>query len=110
MNRKQFIKNLGISAFIPVVAPVLANSKTNNNGHVEYYDNGWHNIKFENIKDGMYVRMFENNGESVIMGEKNGFPIYCATVEGDAFMNNDGIPSIFCKAGTPCNVSEKGTE
>jgi hypothetical protein len=92
MKRSAFIKRglLGFVGLLFVVVP------KNNYNRVEYYDNGWEKVEFENIKKDMYIRMFEPDDEPVIMVWKNEKPIYGAFADCDAYIR-EGIPVVMIK-------------
>ena len=69
MKRSKFIKT-GLMGFVGVLitGKLISASKPDNQFRsVEYYDNGWHPIEFEQIKKGMYIRMFEPDGTPVTL-------------------------------------------
>ena len=79
MKRLEFIRKSPLALIGLLFIPMFKNTE-NKNRRVEYYEDGWKNIDFENIKKDMYIQMFEPDGAPVVMGWKNKKPIYGALV------------------------------
>jgi len=87
MNRSDFVKKLPLLLtgllFIPNI--------TSNTRRVEHYNDGWKGIDFKNVKKDMYIQMFESDNKPVIMGWKNGNPMYGARAISDAYIGKSGV-------------------
>lgn len=92
MKRLAFIQR-GLFGFAGLLFAVVPNV---NYRRVEYYDDGWKKVEFKNIKKDMYVRMFELDGEPVIMVWEKGKPMYGALADSDAY-TREGIPVVMIK-------------
>lgn len=85
MKRSDFIKKSPIVLIGLLFIPMLK-SIDNKNRRVEYYDNGWKSIDFEQVEKEMYIQMFEFDGSPVVMGWKKDKPMYGATVTKSPYM------------------------
>ena len=88
MKRSKFIKSglaglVGILFFIPI--------HKNENRYFEYYNNGWKKVKFRDIISGMYVQGFEPDGTFIVMGWKEGKPMYGALVTKGTYVGKRGV-------------------
>ena len=90
MKRFNFIKIMPMAIIGLLLAPKIK-AKEEQYRKVQYYDNGWKDIEFEDMKDGMRIRMFEPTGEPVDLGSQS-------IIVGNAFQNEQGMWAVSIKS------------